>query len=95
MEELMLVRIDSDYCDYLRKYDSRVPYNYESKKLRPFTGTILLKLTTPKLPPSILSKSIFDFKPICLGFGLESGAKYIQSLTLNNTPIKGLNFLLS
>ena len=34
MEELMLVRIDSDYCDYLRKYDSRVPYNYERKKLK-------------------------------------------------------------
>ena len=28
MEELMLVRIDSDYCDYLRKFDSRVPYGY-------------------------------------------------------------------
>ena len=40
MEELMLVRIDSDYCDYLRKYDSRVPYNYESKKLRPFIGVL-------------------------------------------------------
>lgn len=39
-EALFLVRIDSDYCDYLRKYDKRVPYNFKQKDLRPFVGVL-------------------------------------------------------
>ncbi len=35
-----LVRIDENYCDYLRKFDSKVPYNMNSKKLRPFVGIL-------------------------------------------------------
>lgn len=27
-EQLMLVRLDTKYCDYLRKFDDKVPYNY-------------------------------------------------------------------
>ncbi len=38
--KLMLVKLDSKYCDYLRKYDSKVPYNYDRKKNRPFRGII-------------------------------------------------------
>ena len=30
--QLMLVRLDTDYCDYLRKYDDKVPYNYNEKE---------------------------------------------------------------
>ncbi len=40
MEELLLVKIDSKYCDYLRKYDNRVPYNYKKKDNRPFVGVL-------------------------------------------------------
>lgn len=32
-ETLILVRLDTTYCDYLRKFDKRVPYNYDSKEL--------------------------------------------------------------
>ena len=39
-EKLILVRIDSKYCDYLRKYDSKVPYNFNEKELRPFIGIL-------------------------------------------------------
>ena len=71
MEELMLVRIDSDYCDYLRKFDSRVPYNYESKKLRPFIGVLFsvndcmyfAPLSSPK-PKHIGLKSKLDLLKI-------------------------------
>ena len=35
-----IVKIDSKYCNYLRKYDSRVPYNSGSKELRPFIGVL-------------------------------------------------------
>jgi protein AbiQ len=40
---LKLVRVNSDYCDYLRKFDYRVSYNKAEKKLRPFIG-ILFKI---------------------------------------------------
>ena len=29
MSKLMLVKLDSKYCDYLRKYDSKVSYNFD------------------------------------------------------------------
>ena len=41
MKKLILVKIDSKYCDYLRKFDSRVPYNYNKKSSRPFVGALL------------------------------------------------------
>ena len=36
-----LFTIDTDYCDYLRKYDSKVPYNKEDKESRPFLGIVI------------------------------------------------------
>lgn len=32
---LKIVRVNSDYCDYLRKYDNKVSYNKFEKELRP------------------------------------------------------------
>ena len=40
MFNLKIVEIDSKYCDYLRQYDYRVPYNNGSKKHRPFIGVL-------------------------------------------------------
>lgn len=37
---LKLVRVDSDYCDYLRKFDKRVIYNMDNKEIRPFIGVL-------------------------------------------------------
>ena len=42
---LRIVRVDSDYCDYLRKFDNKVAYNKNEKELRPFIG-ILFKIDT-------------------------------------------------
>ncbi len=39
-EQLILVRLDTKYCDYLREFDSKVPYNYNEKELRPFVGVL-------------------------------------------------------
>ena len=39
-ENFKLVRIDDKYCDYLRKYDSKVMYNANRKSLRPFVGIL-------------------------------------------------------
>ena len=42
---IRIVRVDTDYCDYLRKYDNKVAYNKNEKELRPFIG-ILFKINT-------------------------------------------------
>lgn len=42
---LKIVRVNSDYCDYLRKFDNKVAYNKNEKELRPFIG-ILFQIDT-------------------------------------------------
>ena len=57
MDKFKLVVIDSNYCDYLRKFDKKVTYNKNEKALRPFAGVLFtLKdieyfapLSSPKL----------------------------------------------
>ena len=39
-DKLVLVRVDTDYCNYLRRFDNKVPYNYNEKELRPFIGVL-------------------------------------------------------
>ena len=68
---LLLVRIDSKYCDYLRKFDNRVPFNYREKKLRPFVGVLFevnnckyfAPLSSPK-PKHLKLKAKLDFLKI-------------------------------
>ncbi len=70
-ESLLLVRIDSDYCDYLRKFDNKVPYNFNDKELRPFIGVLFkinnlmyfAPLSSPK-PKHLKLKSKLDFLKI-------------------------------
>ena len=40
MNTLKLVIVDSNYCDYLRKFDNKVVYNYTNKSTRPFIGVL-------------------------------------------------------
>ena len=35
-----IVKVDYKYCDYLRKFDNKVPYNAGKKELRPFIGIL-------------------------------------------------------
>lgn len=41
-EKLLIVKVDSKYCNYLRKYDSKVSYNAGAKELRPFIGVLFM-----------------------------------------------------
>ena len=41
MKSFNIVQVDYKYCDFLRKFDERVPYNYGKKELRPFIGNII------------------------------------------------------
>lgn len=40
MRNFILVKVDHKYCDYLRKFDSRVMYNAGVKELKPFIGVL-------------------------------------------------------
>ena len=40
MEKFKLVKVDYNYCDYLRKFDEKVCYNYGKKELRPYLGVL-------------------------------------------------------
>ena len=70
-EQLMLVRLDTKYCDYLREFDNKVPYNYNEKELRPFVGVLFkidklmyfAPLSSPK-PKHLKLKSKLDFLKI-------------------------------
>lgn len=42
---LRIVRVNADYCDYLREFDNKVSYNKYEKELRPFIG-ILFEINT-------------------------------------------------
>lgn len=70
-EKLVLVRLDVEYCNYLRKFDDKVPYNYCKKELRPFVGVLFevnnckyfAPLSSPK-PKHLKLKSKLDFLKI-------------------------------
>ena len=40
MENFIIVQVDYEYCNYLRKFDERVPYNSGNKRNRPFIGIL-------------------------------------------------------
>ena len=42
-KKIKIVKVNSNYCDYLRKFDNKVVYNVGNKELRPFVG-ILFKI---------------------------------------------------
>ena len=37
-----IVKVDYNYCDYLRQYDNKVTYNAGSKELRPYVGILFI-----------------------------------------------------
>lgn len=39
-QSFKIVKVNSKYCDYLRKYDNKVSYNAGLKDLRPFIGVL-------------------------------------------------------
>ena len=55
MHDLKLVIIDTDYCNYLRTFDSKVAYNYGKIDTRPFIGVLfnigVLKYFAPLYSP--------------------------------------------
>lgn len=65
-----IVKVDYKYCNYLRKYDIKVPYNEGKKELRPFIGILFYindieyfaPLSGPKAKHKLLKNTIDLFK---------------------------------
>ncbi len=91
---LKIVKVDSDYCDYLRKFDNRVSYNKFEKELRPFIGILFTindceyfaPLSSPK-PKHLKMKNTLDFLKLKNG---ELGAVNFN----NMIPVKTNNYKL-
>ncbi len=91
---LQIVRIDSDYCDYLRKFDDKIAYNKYDKELRPFIG-ILFEIDSYKYFAPLSSpkdkhkkmKNMIDFLKIKNG---ELGAVNFN----NMIPVTNKNYSL-
>jgi len=91
---LKIVKVNSEYCEYLREFDNRVSYNKNEKELRPFIG-ILFKieeyeyfapLSSPKLKHKKMKNKV-DFLKIKNG---ELGAVNFN----NMIPVKPNNYYL-
>lgn len=71
IRNLKIVRVDSNYWDYLREYDNKVAYNKNEKELRPFIGILFeidkfqyfAPLSSPK-PKHKKMKNTIDFLKI-------------------------------
>ncbi len=65
-KKLKIVKIDYEYCDYLRNFDNKVSYNAGKKELRPFLGVLFnidnieyfAPLSSPKLKHQKLKNTI-------------------------------------
>lgn len=92
--DLILVRIDSDYCNYLRGFDEKVPYNFNQKDLRPFVGVLFMvnnykyfaPLSSPK-KKHLKMKSKLDF------FKIDDGK--LGAINFNNMlPVTDKNIVM-
>ena len=87
-----IVKVDSKYCNYLRKYDDKVSYNAGLKELRPFVGVLFnvnnkeyfAPLSSPKNKHKFLKNTIDLIK-------IEDG-KYGVINFNNMIPVKSNNY---
>lgn len=64
--KIIIVKVDSKYCDFLRKYENKVPYDAGEKELRPFVGILFnignceyfAPLSSPKQKHSRLANTL-------------------------------------
>ena len=88
-----IVKIDYKYCDFLRKYDNKVPYNAGSKELRPFIGVLFMvgkceyfaPLSSPKVKHKKLKNTLDLMK-------IEDGVYGVVNFN-NMIPVKKGNYI--
>lgn len=92
-KSLKIVKIDYKYCDFLRTYDNKVPYNAGFKELRPFIGVLFVisnceyfaPLSSPK-PKHKVIKNTLDLLKIADG-------KYGVVNFNNMIPVSSNNYM--
>ena len=67
---LKIVKVNTNYCDYWRRFDNKVSYNKHEKELRPFIGILFsienyeyfAPLSSPKEKHKHMRNSLDFFK---------------------------------
>jgi len=93
-QSLLIVRVEPEYCNYLRKHDNKVTHNMDVKEIRPFVGILFnimdceyfAPLSSPK-PKHLKMKNMIDFIKIKNG---ELGAVNFN----NMIPVTSDNYVL-
>lgn len=88
-----IVKVDYEYCNFLRKYDDKVPYNAGSKELRPFIGVLFTigkceyfaPLSSPKLKHKKLKNTLDLMK-------IEDGIYGVVNFN-NMIPVRSGNYV--
>ncbi len=92
---LRLYNVDPKWCDYLRKFDHRVPYTMDEKSTRPFVGVVFsinefnyyAPLTSPK-KKHLTMKNQVDFLKVNNGkWGAINFNNMIPITIENLTPV--------
>ena len=70
-QRLILVKINSDYCDFLRTFDKRVPYNYNKKSNDKLTYIIFVidELVQVTIDNDI-KKRLHEIMSKCASYGI-------------------------
>ena len=92
--------VDSGYCDFLRKFDSRIPHTAELKSTRPFIGIVFTlsdfnyyaPLTSPK-PKHITMKNQIDFLKI--NNGIWGAINFNNMIPIPSDKVEKVNMQIS
>ena len=95
---LFIAKIDSNYCDFLRKFDHKIPYNMVEKQNRPFLGVLFTihdmeyfaPLSSPK-PKHLKMHNTIDFVKIDDGKLGAINFNNMLPVVKNNYQIINLN----
>ena len=91
--KIRIVKVEEKYCDYLRVFDNRVPYNVGIKELRSFIGVLFIiknceyfaPLSSPKEKHKLLKNTIDLLK-------INDGVYGVVNFN-NMIPVKSNNYV--
>ena len=92
-KKFKIVKVNSNYCDYLRLFDNKVPYNAGQKQLRPVIGVLFMvgkceyfaPLSSPK-PKHMSLKNTLDLVKI------DNGVYGVVNFN-NMIPVTSKNYI--
>ncbi len=93
-KKFKIVKLNTNYCNFLRQFDEKVPFNYGKKETRPFIGVLFnvnsISYFAPLLSPKekhLVMKNSIDF------LKLDKGN--LGAINFNNMiPVTEDNYIL-